>query len=138
LKTQILDYEDCGKPLRGFFVWNKAFSGIRPGVLVFHENMGLTDHERERATRLRGISHPELLPRVLAGLTALSAQPQVDTQRMATLGFCLGGMAALELACFSADWRGVVSFHGGLSGLQLASQDRVKAKVLVCHGALDP
>lgn len=168
MKTQILDYEDCGKPLRGFMVWDETFSGIRPSVLVFHENMGLTEHEKERATRLASLGYialacdmfgertttpatdaerraafeefrtQKLLPRVLAGRTALLAQPQVDTQRMAAIGFCLGGMAALELARFGADLRGVVSFHGGLSGLQPASHGRVKAKVLVCHGALDP
>lgn len=168
MKTQILDYEDCGKPLRGFLVWDETFSRIRPGVLVFHENMGITEHEKERATRLASLGYvalacdmfgerattpatdterraafeefrtQKLLPRVLAGLTALSAQPQVDTQKMAAIGFCLGGMAALELARFGADLKGVVSFHGGLSGLQSASQGRVKAKVLVCHGALDP
>lgn len=168
MKTQILDYEESGKPLRGFLVWDEAVSGIRPGVLVIHENMGLTDHERERATRLALLGYialacdmfgersttpatdaerraafeefraQKLLPRALASLTALSAQPQVDTQKMAAIGFCLGGMAALELARFGADLKGVVSFHGGLSGLQPASQCRVKAKVLVCHGALDP
>lgn len=168
MKTQILDYEDCGKPLRGFLVWDEAFSGVRPGVLVFHENMGLTEHEKERATRLASLGYIALacdmfgeratgpatdaerraafeefrakkrLQRVLAGLTALSAQPQVDTQRMAAIGFCLGGMAALELARFGADLRGVVSFHGGLSGLQPASPGRVKARILVCHGASDP
>ena len=31
-----------------------------------------------------------------------------------------------------------MSFHGGLSGLQPASRESVKTKVLVCHGALDP
>jgi dienelactone hydrolase len=168
LKTEILDYEDSGKPLQGFLAWDNAVSGIRPGVLVIHENMGVTEHEKERTTRLAELGYvalacdmfgerptapaidaerraafeefrtQKLLPRVRAGLTALSAQPQVDTEKMAAIGFCLGGMAALELARFGADLRGVVSFHGGLSGLQPASQGRVKAKVLVCHGALDP
>ena len=168
MKTQILDYEDRGKPLRGFLVWDEALTGVRPGVLVCHENMGLTEHEKERATRLASLGYialacdlfgeratasatdaerraafeefraQKLLPRVRAGLTALSAQPQVDTHRIAAIGFCLGGMGVLELARFGADLRGVVSFHGGLLGLQPASQGRVKAKVLVCHGASDP
>lgn len=97
-----------------------TFRGVPIGVLVFHENTGLTDHEKERATRLASLGYialacdmfgeratapatdaerraafeefraQKLLPRVLAGLTALSAQPQVDTQRMAAIGFCLG------------------------------------------------
>lgn len=168
MKTHILDYEDGGKPLRGFLVWDETLTGMRPGVLVFHENMGVTEHEKERATRLASLGYvalacdmfgerdtalptdaerraafeefrtQRLLPRALASLAALSTQPQVDTQRMAAIGFCLGGMAALELARFGADLRGVVSFHGGLSALQPAPQGRVQARVLVCHGALDP
>ena len=58
----------------------------------------VTDAERRAA--FQEFRTQKLLPRVLAGLTALSAQPQVDTQRMAAIGFCLGGMTALELARF--------------------------------------
>jgi len=79
-----------------------------------------------------------MLPRAHAGLAALSAQPQVDKQQMAAIGFCLGGMVALELARSGADLKGVVSFHGGLATTQPAGAGRTKAKILVCHGTLDP
>ena len=54
------------------------------------------------------------------------------------MGFCMGGLAALELARSGADLKGVVSFHGGLSTTRPATAGRMKAKVLVCHGTLDP
>ena len=47
-------------------------------------------------------------------------------------------MVALELARSGADLKGVVSFHGGLATTQPAVGGQMKAKVLVCHGALDP
>ena len=167
MKTQTLEYREGEKVLRGFFAWDSSLPDRRPGILVFHENTGLTDHERERATRLAGLGYAalacdmfgervipatdaerraafeqfrnqKLLPRALAGLQALSAQPQVDTRHIAAIGFCLGGMAALELARAGADLTGVVSFHGGLTSSRPAVAGQIKAKVLVCHGARDP
>ncbi len=44
----------------------------------------------------------------------------------------------LELALSGADVRAIVSFHGGLEGLQLQDAAKIKARVLVCTGAEDP
>src|SRR6266487_7034879 len=50
----------------------------------------------------------------------------------------LGGMTVLELARSGAELSGVVSIHGSLKTTRPAQGLQVKAKVLVCHGALDP
>ncbi|TWJ18716.1 dienelactone hydrolase family protein [Geobacter argillaceus] len=76
--------------------------------------------------------------RVLAGLAELRRQPQVDTGRLAAIGYCFGGTTVLELARSGADVRGVVSFHGGLDTTMPAPAMQVRAKVLVLHGADDP
>ena len=167
MKRQTLEYHEGGKLLRGFLAWDDSCGEPRPGILVFHENTGLTDHERERAMRLAKLGYvalacdmfgdraiptsdaerraafeefrtKKLLPRALAGYATLSAQPQVDRAQMAAMGFCLGGMVALELARSGADLKGAVSFHGGLATTQPAAAGQMKAKDLVCHGALDP
>ena len=57
---------------------------------------------------------------------------------MAAVGFCFGGLAVLTLARSGADLAGVVSIHGSLATAEPAQPGLVKAKVLVCHGALDP
>jgi dienelactone hydrolase len=75
--------------------------------------------------------------RALAALTALAACPQVDG-RLAAIGFCFGGMAVLALARAGADLAGAVSIHGSLATPRPAEAGSVRAKVLVCHGALDP
>lgn len=53
------------------------------------------------------------------------------------MGFCFGGLCALDLARSDADIRGAVSFHGMLkpSGL---TEPKVRARVLMLHGYDDP
>ncbi len=73
-----------------------------------------------------------------AALEKLAALPQVDPNRLAAIGYCMGGTFALELARDGANLRGVVSFHGGLESKMPATSGKTKAKVLVCTGADDP
>jgi len=75
--------------------------------------------------------------RLAAGLTAVQGLPIVDAKRVAIMGFCFGGLCALDLARSDADIRGAVSFHGMLkpSGL---TEPKVRAKVLMLHGYDDP
>lgn len=76
--------------------------------------------------------------RARAGIDKLASLPQVDPNRLAAMGYCMGGTFALELARDGMPLRGVVSFHGGLQTQRPAAAGQIKAKVLVCHGADDP
>jgi len=76
--------------------------------------------------------------RIRAGLDTLAALPQVDTGRLAVIGYCMGGTCSLEMARDGAPIKGVVSFHGGLETESPAESGKVQAKILVCHGADDP
>jgi dienelactone hydrolase len=58
--------------------------------------------------------------------------------RIAAVGYCFGGMTVLELARSGMELAGVVSVHGSLDASRPAEPESVKAKILVCHGALDP
>jgi dienelactone hydrolase len=73
-----------------------------------------------------------------AGLDKLASLPQVDSGRLAVIGYCMGGTFALELARDGAPVKGVVSFHGNLATQSSAEPGKTKGKVLVCHGAEDP
>jgi dienelactone hydrolase len=73
-----------------------------------------------------------------AALKTLTAHPQVDANRLAAIGYCMGGTVSLELARDGAALRGIVSFHGGLQTQLPAKPGQVKAKILVCNGNDDP
>ncbi|HVE14041.1 MAG TPA: dienelactone hydrolase family protein [Elusimicrobiota bacterium] len=79
-----------------------------------------------------------LRDRLLAGLEAARKLPQVDAKRAAAIGFCFGGLCALDLARCGADLLGVVSFHGLLFAPEALPKKKVSAKVLALHGYDDP
>ena len=76
--------------------------------------------------------------RARAGYEVLAGHPLVDPQRMAVIGYCFGGTAALELARSGAGLKGAVSFHGGLSNPNPENAANITGKTLVLHGAADP
>ena len=79
-----------------------------------------------------------LRQRVNLGLDWVKKNDKVDASKIAAIGYCFGGTAVLELARSGADVKGVVSFHGGLDTPKPEDAKDIKAKVLVCHGAVDP
>jgi dienelactone hydrolase len=76
--------------------------------------------------------------RMSAALEALTAQPRVVPTRVAAVGYCYGGTAALELARAGADLKAVVGFHSGLATAQPQDAANIRGKVLVQIGADDP
>ena len=153
---------------KGFLAYDDAVKGKRPGVLVVHEWWGLNDFARTQAKKLAGMGYvalaadmygngmnttdpkvagamagslrgtPRLRERALAGLSELLRQPEVDTDRVAAIGFCFGGSAVLDLAYGGAKVKGVVTFHGGLFSPKEQDMKNIKTKFLVLHGADDP
>ena len=83
-------------------------------------------------------SPEKLRARGRAALAVLAALPEVDTGRLAAIGFCFGGSVVLELAREGAELKAVVSFHGVLTTKLPPQPGRMKASVLVCTGVDDP
>jgi dienelactone hydrolase len=75
--------------------------------------------------------------RALAGLDVLKQQPQCDTTKLAAIGYCFGGMIALELARAGTDLSAVVSFHGNLSTPNPDQDQPIKPRILICTGGAD-
>ena len=61
---------------------------------------------------------------------------ETDANNIAAIGYCFGGYVVLNAAKLGADFKGVVSFHGGLGGVP-PDKKLLKAKILACHGADD-
>ena len=79
----------------------------------------------------------ELAKRVLASLDAVSKIDSIDASKIVIMGYCFGGLVAMDLARTGADIKGAVSFHGFLAGPE-NSTNEIKAKLLALHGDSDP
>lgn len=80
----------------------------------------------------------ELQKRLAGGLAAAKAQAGVDASKAAAIGFCFGGLCVLDMARANQDVLGVASFHGLFRPAENIPQPKIKAKVLIEHGWLDP
>jgi dienelactone hydrolase len=100
----------------------------------------VTQHPKQAAEWMREVNQNIQLwqQRALAGLEVLKKEPTVDAERMAAIGYCFGGSTVQVLAYSGAPLRGVVSFHGSLVLPPEGAESKVKAKILICHGAADP
>lgn len=77
--------------------------------------------------------------RLLAGLAAAADHPAIDGERLAAVGYCFGGLCALDLArAVPAGLRAAVSVHGAFSPPGLGAQPPIRASVLLLHGWEDP
>lgn len=138
-----------------------------PGVVVFPEWWGLTGYTQSRAEQLAKLGYvafaadmygvgvktddpkragelagqfygkPLMAERAQAGLDQLLASGLVAPDRVAAIGYCFGGSIVQALAYTGAPLAGVVSFHGGLIPVPADAAAKTKAKILVCHGAID-
>ena len=139
-----------------------------PGVLVVPEWWGLTGYAKGRAEQLAQLGYvafaadmygagvtttdakkagelagqfygkPLMAERAQAGLDQLLATGLVQAEKVAAIGYCFGGSTVQALAYSGAPLVGIVSFHGGLIPVPAEAAARTKAKILVCHGAVDP
>jgi carboxymethylenebutenolidase len=136
-----------------------------PGIVVVHENRGLNPHTEDVARRLALANFMAFAPDVLtsvggypgddyqggqlfSGLDAnkrfedivasaqwLKARPDC-TGKIGVTGFCYGGAVSNQLATrLGADLAAAVPFYGGPP--DLAEVAKIKAAILVQHGALD-
>ena len=78
-----------------------------------------------------------IVNRAQAGLNALAAQPEVNAEKLAAIGFCYGGKVVLDLARSGADLKAVVTFHANLSPKAPAQKGKIQAEILVLHGEID-
>jgi dienelactone hydrolase len=76
------------------------------------------------------------LPAVEAAIAKAATFPNADTTRVAAIGYCFGGFIVLNAAKLGAPLKGVVSFHGGLGGVE-PKKGVIQGDILVCQGGAD-
>ena len=161
-------YRAEGRTMVGHLAFDDQFPGRRPAVLVAHEGSGLDQHAKGIAERLAAlgyiafaldyfgdgkcpafeqaqermgvlVSDPEQTARLArAGLDVLLAQDAADAGRVAAIGYCFGGIVALELARAGADVKAVVGFHPGFPPPRPTDSANIRASILICCGTEDP
>jgi dienelactone hydrolase len=79
-----------------------------------------------------------LRERVSLAIAELKKMKDVNAEKLAVLGYCFGGTAAIESARSGETLKAVISFHGGLDSPTPNDGAQIKAGVLALHGAIDP
>lgn len=162
-----VEYKADGHSFTGYLADGSKGKRV-PGILVAHEAFGVTDHVKSRAQSLAdlgyvafaldlygqanltleqaGPRHTELMAapgaifkRASAALRVLASHQSVDDDRLAAIGFCQGGITALELARGGAPILAAIGFHPGLMR-PTGSQEgkKITAKILMMIGDSDP
>jgi dienelactone hydrolase len=166
MELQPIAYRYEGTVLTGYLA-DGSSGRPSPGILVAHEGGGLARHTKERARRLGELGYVAFaldmygeedvtLERAMelgkalrtdtqrirglleAALQVLTRQSNVDRSRLAAIGYCMGGAAAIELARTGAPLQCIIGFHAGVLEAPPEDDKAITGKVLLCHGAEDP
>jgi dienelactone hydrolase len=150
-----LVYDDEASPRPGVLVFHEWW-GINDdiktrarqiaslGYVAFAPDVygkGVRPTDRESAGKQSGkyMKDNQLLrSRAAAGLDLLKKDKHADPEKIAAIGYCFGGAAALELARSGAPVAATVTFHGALNTPSPGDAKNIKGSVLVLHGAADP
>jgi dienelactone hydrolase len=161
---EYISYQVGGKSYQGYFV---NPSPKAPLILLIHDWDGLTDYEVKRAEMLAELGYAVFAADLFGeGIrpTALKDKQQhtgelyndrqqmralmkgaydtailkgADANNSVVMGYCFGGAAVLELARSGMDFKGFVSFHGGLKTPTGQDYKNTKGKLLILHGSAD-
>lgn len=127
----------------GDYVRERARQLAELGYAAFALDMygkGVYAKDHEEAAELSGPYREDrtfMRARARAGLDVLLAQPQADVNRVAAIGYCFGGLAAIEMARANFPLAAVVTFHALLAEPTIESAEPIRAAILVNHGADD-
>jgi len=170
IQTQTIDYTHDNITMKGFLAVDDATQNKRPGILVCHEWWGLNDYIRNRAKQLAQLGYvafaldmygngqtakdhneagklmnalmtnPQAMGRVQAAVAVLKKDPHCDGNKLAAIGYCMGGAMALQMPFAGIPLKGVASFHAVLSPATPKDPKPIDAltKIIVFTGADDP
>jgi len=109
---------------------------------------GKVAHTQEEAASLAGplfADRQELRQRVKGAFDAARAEKKVDPKRIGAIGFCFGGLAAIELFKQGLPIKGIAALHtilgnkmGDIEAKQLPMAKDISTSLLVMNGYLDP
>lgn len=114
------------------------------GYFAFAMDMygkGIRAKDHKEAAELSGAYGKDrklLRSRLETAMAVLKARKEIDPTKIVVIGYCFGGMAAIESALMGSDLKGVATFHAALSFPTIAADAKnVKAPLLIHHGGAD-
>ena len=167
-ELKAVTYADGSQKLNGLAILPENGKSTKPGILILPAWYGIQAHEKKVAQDLSAMGYYVFIADIYgegnypkdnaeAGKKAgYYKKNYQDYQRrialalaelmkfgaakgnIAMIGYCFGGTGVLEAARAGMPVNGVVSFHGGLGKDGVRANAPIAAKVLVCHGAIDP
>jgi len=144
--TKTIDYKQGDTMLEGYLAYDDSISGKRPGVLVVHQWLGLTDYEKHRAEQLAKLGYVAFCadiygkgvrPKVVSEAGAESTKYKTD--RVLLRARVNAGLAELEKNPL-VDSKRIAAIgycFGGTTVLELALSGAAIAGVVSFHGGLD-
>ncbi len=161
---RFITYDVQGEPFEGYYV-SPAVDA--PLVFLIHDWDGLTDYEVKRSQMLADLGYavfamdlfgagirPDRIEkrrqltgelykdrarmrRLMRGAVDAARSQGANVENAVVMGYCFGGAAVLELARSGADFKGFVTFHGGLTTPDGQDYRNTKGNLLVLHGTAD-
>jgi dienelactone hydrolase len=144
--TETIEYKQGDTTLEGYLAYDNAFQGKRPGVLVVHQWLGLTDYEKKRAAMLAKLGYVAFC----ADIFGKGIRPKDTTQAGAEATKYKSDRALLRQRVNAGldvleknelvDTRRVAAIgycFGGTAVIELARSGADIAGVVSFHGGLD-
>ena len=161
--SKTVSYKSGDETVQGI-LYTPAGKGPFPAIIVIHEWWGLSDWVKEQAAKLsdqgyitlaidlyrgkvagspeeahelmRGVPEDRAKRDLHAAFEFLSSQPDVKKDRIASIGWCMGGGYALDVALQESTLRAVVINYGHLA-TDTDSLKAINASVLGLFGGQD-
>jgi dienelactone hydrolase len=146
IHTQTVEYKQGDTTLEGFVAYDDAIKGPRPGILVVHQWLGLTDYEKHRAEMLAQLGYVAFCADIYGkGVRPQNTQEagaqagKYKTDRQLLRARVSAGLDALRQQPL-VDPKRVAAIgycFGGTTVLELARSGADIAGVVSFHGGLD-
>lgn len=161
-------YKDGDQQLNGMMAKPSKSNTKKAGVLILPAWMGIDEHSKTVAKQLADLGYTAFIADIYgeghypkspkdAGQQAgyykqhlseyhqrirLALEQLVKSgaapDEIVIIGYCFGGLGAIEAARINMPVKGIVSFHGSYDRDTTKSIQAIQPKILILHGADDP
>jgi dienelactone hydrolase len=148
MHTEYIDYHLGPITMQGFVAYQNTHT-MKPLVAqqgfvgfaldLYGKNQRGSDTDKALNKQLMGKLMQEresIVPKIQAAIDCAHNIPVVDKNKTMLVGFCLGGLCALDFARSGVKLNGIVSVHGALTPAT-GYKNKINTKILVLHGHLD-